>query len=138
MREEHLDQVLRIERASFASPWRHEHVVHEIRRNPHAVCWVFRRGDQVLAYTCAWILEDELTLNNVAVHAAARRKGLGRRLLRELLAYARSKGCRHVRLDVRPSNRAARSLYEAEGFVEQGRRKGYYRDEDAILMGRPL
>ena len=39
-------------------------------------------------------------------------------------------------LEVRPSNNAARSLYESFGFEEVGRRRRYYDDtqEDAILL----
>ena len=43
-------------------------------------------------------------------------------------------------LEVRSQNRAARSLYEKFGFIEEGRRKGYYHnpDDDAILMKKKL
>ena len=39
-------------------------------------------------------------------------------------------------LEVRPSNSAARALYRGAGFIEEGRRPGYYNDtgEDALLM----
>jgi ribosomal-protein-alanine N-acetyltransferase len=39
-------------------------------------------------------------------------------------------------LEVRPSNTAARALYESFGFQEVGRRPLYYADteEDAILL----
>jgi len=47
-------------------------------------------------------------------------------------------------LEVRDSNKAARGFYGSFGFIEVGRRPGYYADpvEDAILMrldveGRP-
>jgi len=138
MSDAHLDQVLRIERAAFDSPWRREHFVHEIHRNPHAVSWVLLHGEQVLAYACAWILESELTINNIAVHPGALRQGIGRALLKSLLRHASGAGCRGARLDVRPSNVSARRMYETEGFVVEGRRKNYYRDEDALLMRRPL
>jgi len=138
MSETHLEQVLRIERASFDSPWRREHFLHEIRHNPHAVSWVLLRGEQVLAYVCAWIVADELSINNIAVHPGARRAGIGRSLLRSLLRHARLSRCRVARLDVRPSNLSARRMYESEGFVVEGRRRNYYRDEDAILMRRGL
>lgn len=39
-------------------------------------------------------------------------------------------------LEVRPSNIIARGLYRGLGFIDRGRRKGYYEDnnEDAIIM----
>ena len=77
----------------------------------------------------------EWELENIAVAGAARRRGLGTRLVAELLDRARQAGAHHIFLEVRESNRAARSLYEKWAFVECGRRKGYYRqpDEDAVL-----
>ena len=62
-------------------------------------------------------------------------RGLGTRLLGELLDLARKKGAAAVFLEVRESNRAARVLYEKWAFLESGRRRRYYKDpeEDAIL-----
>ena len=47
-----------------------------------------------------------------------------------------SLGCSSATLEVRPSNTAAVALYSSHGFVEIGRRKGYYaaEGEDAIVM----
>lgn len=77
----------------------------------------------------------EWEIENMAVAGPARRRSLGTRLLAELLDRARAAGARHVFLEVRESNRAARALYEKWAFVESGRRKCYYHqpDEDAIL-----
>jgi ribosomal-protein-alanine N-acetyltransferase len=42
-----------------------------------------------------------------------------------------------VLLEVRESNQAARRLYEREGFIEVGRRAGYYhRPPEAALLFR--
>ncbi len=43
---------------------------------------------------------------------------------------------RFVTLEVRPSNKEARPLYEKYGFKEVGVRRGYYTDdgEDALIM----
>ena len=74
-------------------------------------------------------------IENIAVAGVARRRGLGTRLMGELLKQARAAGAHEVFLEVRESNRAARRLYQKWAFVESGRRKAYYRDrdEDAVL-----
>lgn len=74
-------------------------------------------------------------IENIAVAGPARRRGLGTRLLGELLDLARAKGAAAVFLEVRESNHAARALYEKWAFLESGRRRRYYQDpvEDAIL-----
>jgi len=44
---------------------------------------------------------------------------------------------RNCLLEVRSNNLEAQGFYEAQGFVESGRRKGYYPSgEDAILLRR--
>jgi ribosomal-protein-alanine N-acetyltransferase len=90
---------------------------------------------EVEGFVVARGIGTEWELENIAVAGPARRRGLGTRLLAELLDRARQAGARHVFLEVRESNRAARALYEKWAFVESGRRKAYYRgpDEDAVL-----
>ena len=80
----------------------------------------------------------EWELENVVVAASARRRGLGAQLVRELLNRARDRGAEVVFLEVRESNRAARTLYSRSGFVENGRRKSYYGEpeEDAVLYNK--
>lgn len=140
MEECDLDQVLAIEQESFPTPWSRENFLFEIRSNPFARNLVIRLERQVLAYTCVWILGGELKINNIAVDAAWRGRGLGASLLARVLENARARGCAHAELEVRPSNRIARRLYERYGFREARRRKGYYQDtqEDAIVMTASL
>lgn len=136
MSEADLDEVLAIENEAFRSPWRREHFAFEIRDNRFALNAVVRHGGQLVAYASTWQIHGELKVNNIAVHRDWRRHGLGRWLLRRLLDDAAMAGCNVARLEVRTSNAAAIGLYQAHGFAEVGRRRGYYRPEgeDAVLM----
>ncbi|MGO9647996.1 MAG: ribosomal protein S18-alanine N-acetyltransferase [Terriglobales bacterium] len=76
-------------------------------------------------------------IENVAIAGAARRRGLGTRLLGEFLNAARSRGAMAVLLEVRESNSAARFLYEKWAFRESGRRANYYHDpQEAAITYR--
>lgn len=136
MRVSDVDQVLEIERASFVSPWKSEHFLHELRENRWAVNLVVEQYGHVVGYACLWCIHDELKINNIAVLDDRRRCGVGRWLLLCLLGEAIARGCSSATLEVRPSNTAAVALYRSHGFVEIGRRKGYYaaEREDAIVM----
>ncbi len=145
MRIADVDEVLAIERASFTNPWSRHAFVYELRENRVASLWVARTEDvagasPVVGYLCLWLIADEVHITNFAVHPAHRHRGIGRYLLGTLLEHCRQNGATRVRLEVRPSNHAARRLYEAFGFRQVGLRRGYYFDtgEDAILMEAPL
>ncbi|HEY2912903.1 MAG TPA: ribosomal protein S18-alanine N-acetyltransferase [Candidatus Angelobacter sp.] len=97
---------------------------------------VVEQEAKVVGFIVARQVDDEWEIENIAVTGAARRCGLGSRLVGELLDLARSRGGKSVFLEVRESNRAARSLYEKWAFIEVGRRKTYYQNpaEDALVL----
>lgn len=74
----------------------------------------------------------ELHVTTISVRPERRRRGYARILLGAALAAFPEAFAVH--LEVRPSNEAARALYESLGFVTTGRRRNYYGDEDALLM----
>ncbi|MDP9266967.1 MAG: ribosomal protein S18-alanine N-acetyltransferase [Acidobacteriota bacterium] len=93
-------------------------------------------GSKLQGFLVAQTVGGEWEIENVAIAPDARRRGLGTRLVGELLDMARAQGASAVFLEVRESNRAARALYEKWAFVESGRRTKYYRDpeEDAMVF----
>jgi ribosomal-protein-alanine N-acetyltransferase len=77
------------------------------------------------------------------VRPAARRSGLGGRLVGEGVLAAAARGAGRVFLEVAEDNAAARALYARAGFVEAGRRPGYYAGadgerRDALLLALKL
>lgn len=92
-------------------------------------------GGFVLARSAA----DEAEILMLAVLAKARRRGLGRQLLRSAAAEARRRGARRLFLEVAEANLPAVGLYRAEGFAEAGRRRRYYADgADALVLALNL
>ncbi len=94
-----------------------------------------KQEKQVQGFVVARPVGQEWEIENIAIAGPARRRGLGTRLLGELLDLARARRAESVFLEVRESNRAARALYEKWSFTESGRRKKYYQhpEEDAVL-----
>ena len=138
-----LDEVLAIERASFATPWSRGAFLYELKQNPVARCWVARgsgSAPRVLGYLCLWEISPEIHITNIAVHREWRRRGIARSLLGAILEDARRRHLTTALLEVRPANTEARGLYEDLGFQVIGRRRGYYVDtgEDALLMKADL
>ena len=132
-----LEEVLAIEGGCFPSPWPRELFVEELAR-PNAYLTVLREraGAPVVAFVNYWVVDDEVHLLQVATRHQARRRGFGAHLVGHVVEAAVANRCRHVTLEVRPSNGDAVRLYQRFGFRVVGRRKSYYRDdgEDALVM----
>lgn len=85
----------------------------------------FAFGDRNRMRGLGWIA-------SIGVHPSYQRRGVGTRLL---TACERALATPQVRLTLRPSNVAARRVYDAAGYVEITRLEHYYRDgEDGIVM----
>lgn len=85
----------------------------------------------------------EAEILTLAVRPAARRAGVGVRLVRTGLEGAAELGATRVFLEVAEDNAAARALYAKAGFTEAGRRPGYYAGagggrRDALLLALNL
>jgi [ribosomal protein S18]-alanine N-acetyltransferase len=79
-------------------------------------------------------------LESIAVSKPARGQGIGKALCRRGMDWSRNLGAGVIELEVRASSDGALALYRLLGFVEQARRRGYYRSptEDAVLMAAAL
>jgi ribosomal-protein-alanine acetyltransferase len=91
---------------------------------------------RVIGFVIARCATAEWEIENVVVAPEKRNRGVGIKIIRELLLQAQSAGATSVLLEVRESNLAARRLYEKLGFSQQGRRSNYYQgpEEDALLL----
>ena len=137
MTEADLDQVMELEKAIFPNPWRRSFFLSDINR-PHGLSIVAEDEGVILGYAVAWGTE-ETHLANLAVSEFERCKGVGGKLLDEVIAFARRSKANSLYLEVRASNMIARKFYSERGFVQTYLRKGYYENgEDAVIMEREV
>lgn len=141
MKEADLDSVLAIERAVHVHPWTLGNFSDALRSG--YLCKVYETAEQELVgYAVMMLAVDEAELLDIAIASSQQRKGLGKKLLNEMLALARKNEMRRMVLEVRASNASAVALYRSAGFSDIGLRRDYYPAhtgrEDAILMGRGL
>jgi ribosomal-protein-alanine N-acetyltransferase len=130
-----LDEIMELERVSFTNPWTRGMYLHELEK--WEGCYLTARSDgRLVAYGGALLILDEAHVMTLAVLEDLRRRGLGARLLLELIRSAEGMGARFFTLEVRRSNRAAIELYARFGFQIMGERKHYYLDnmENALIM----
>jgi len=131
-----LDQIMEIERSSFASPWSRQVFVEEFEHAFSSVV-VLRdeEEDRIQAFINYWVVYDEIHVLNIATHPEARRRGHARRLLNHAIQTGLTRSASLVTLEVRPSNLEATRLYAGFGFEQVGLRRRYYENgEDALVM----
>lgn len=136
MKENDLSEVNAIEVASFDPPWPLQSFKTDLKQNRLAYYMVARHEGTLVGYVGAWIVLDEVHITTLAVDKDYRRQGIANSLIDNLLNEACRRGANSMSLEVRPSNKAARSFYKKWGFTVCGRRKRYYPDEDALIMTR--
>jgi [ribosomal protein S18]-alanine N-acetyltransferase len=131
-----IDDVLKIEHASFTIPWSRESFYNELVHNKYSNYIVMEWNGQVIGYCGMWLVIDEAHITNVAVLPEFRGKKLGEALMRKAMETAKELGAKTMTLEVRVSNHVAQSLYRKLGFLNGGIRKQYYTDnqEDALVM----
>ncbi|MDO8964703.1 MAG: tRNA (adenosine(37)-N6)-threonylcarbamoyltransferase complex transferase subunit TsaD [Coriobacteriia bacterium] len=139
MVERDLDRVLALERASFTTPWSRGMFLDELLQGRSRHWLVADSPWGIVGYAGLMAADGDGHIMNIAVRADARELGIGSALLAEILGEACRRGIGKLTLEVRPGNEAALGLYRDAGFVESGRRPGYYSDtgEDALIMWTP-
>jgi ribosomal protein S18 acetylase RimI-like enzyme len=71
-----------------------------------------------------WTGTDDAHLEDLFVHADARRSGLGRALVDAALERARERGCARIELDANEANEPALRLYRSVGFESWSKAAG--------------
>jgi ribosomal-protein-alanine N-acetyltransferase len=143
MAESDLGYITALEAQIHAAPWTIANF-HDSLAVGYSAC-VGESEGRILVYGVLMLAPGEAQILNLSVVPDARRRGLGRALLRRFIDDALRLGAEQLFLEVRVSNSAAIALYESEGFARVARRERYYPAsgpdqvrEDALVMRRGL
>lgn len=111
----------------------------ELAGRPRREYLVAEDGDGIAGYAGLDHAGDTSDVMTIATLPRVRGRGLGRRLLEELVARSRAAGAERLLLEVRADNTAARGLYDSAGFRLLKTRRGYYpRGVDALVLALDL
>jgi len=101
-------------------------------------------AQEIIGFYIGELVVDEATLMDICVEPNQQGHGFGKQLLTQFIEQAKTKGALKIWLEVRSKNISAQMLYMNAGFIETGRRTGYYPSakgfgyEDAIVMSLSL
>lgn len=139
-KESDLEEVMRIEKASFSKyPFPIE-VFEELFKRCSKYFLIAEYKGGVSGYVCGRLVGKNLgEVVSIAVEPGLRRRGIGRMLMLELESRFREDRVKTVRLEVGVDNDAAIRLYESLGYETIGLRRKYYPDgSDALIMVKNL
>lgn len=133
-----INAVLALEAQAYPYPWSRGNFIDSLAAG-YTTELRLDAQDRLLGYLVALPGFEEMHLLNLTVAPVVQRAGHGLALLQRLLAIARARADAALWLEVRPSNAAARGLYQRLGFAEAGRRRAYYpaagqQREDALVL----
>lgn len=134
----HAAVLAEIHARAFDKPWSEAEFARLIA-NPGAFAFL-SSPQKPEGFVLGWAIAEDAEILTIAVLPQARRKGVGRKLVEAASEAARAAGAERLVLEVAADNHNARALYEAAGFSQIGRRKGYYADggADALVLARSL
>ena len=152
MRFDDISPVAELERAYSLTPWDENGLLTYLLRedalflvasdefpedyDPDAVDAENFFWPEIYGYVGLLMVPYEADVLNITVSGKVRNRGIGTRLMREILERAKKYGVTDIHLEVRESNEAAIHLYEKLGFLRDGIRKNYYTApvENAVTM----
>jgi ribosomal-protein-alanine N-acetyltransferase len=139
MRWWHIPDVHTIETECFTvDPWSIEQFWEELSQ-PTRIYRVAIHGGDVIGYAGIFHAGADADIQTIAVRPGEQRHGIGRMLVRELIAAAHQTGATSLLLEVRADNTPAIAMYRDEGFEQISLRRRYYPDgSDALILRRPL
>jgi len=126
---EDLEEILRIEKTSFPkTPYDELTFIYYVGMYPdNFLVYMEESSDKILGYI---IFRPGGHIVSIAVDLPYRRRGIGTKLMQEVLKVSYG----NAMVEVRVSNKIAQMFYKKLGFIGSGSIPGFYENEDAIVM----
>lgn len=136
-----IDAVMNLENTTFAEhSWSKTNMLAELNASHTHYIGAFQ--DKLVGYAGASAIPGsfQADIQTIAVASEFQHRGIGRKLMMELIAWSTSVGAESIMLEVRQDNPVAISLYQSLGFVEIDLRKNYYQPGNiaAVIMRKEI
>ena len=127
--------IVEIENKTNQMPWSKAQFLSSMEVGHYSA--VMHKESDILGFAIYSPIIPESHLLNIAIHPTHQGKGLGDKLLQQVIFQNKTMGVQVISLEVRVSNLPAIKLYEKRGFLKDAIRPNYYSGppkEDALLM----
>ena len=137
-RPDDIEEILAIDEASFHKSWSKEFLEYKVKFKSFFLL-VAVIDEKIIAYIAADLSNKETEIIRLAVAPDMRRCGIAEKICRKFIDnLKKTKLSDKLWLYIRESNIAAIKLYEKLGFEHVATDKGYYYEEDALVMRKIL
>lgn len=136
MNESDIDSVLKLEVNHLDSSLGYEHFLIALK-DSYSYYLVAEEDNKIVGYISSTIDEYSEILNFV-VDSTYQGKGIGTKLLLNVIDKAKNFNSKSIYLEVNEINQKAISLYLKNGFRKDHVRKNYYKNNDAYVLIKEL
>ena len=113
-----------LEQRASRYPWSESDLHDSLQQGHH--CFSCVHNEEIIGYCVLRELPEVLEILNLVVFTPFQGRGLGGKLLAEVIGFAIDTAAHEIWLEVRASNQIAKQLYMGNGFVVDAERLGYY------------
>lgn len=122
-----------MEKEYIECPWSEKTLLDSYEQDSYVFVKAEENGS-IVGYGSVQIVLNEGNINNIAVDANFRNKGIGSGILNNIIAICKQRKVDVIFLEVSETNENATALYKKFGFSKIGVRKNYYKSGNAIIM----
>ena len=143
-RPEDFPQLYAIELTCFQSPIRFpRRYMRQLVESPKSATWIAEQDQQMAGFAIVvWSRQSEKItayIQTIEVFPAQRKRGIATELLSRVESSATAAGAEGIWLHVAEENSSAIRLYQAHGYLPQGREQNYYSNgTDGLIFSKPL
>ena len=132
-----LEDIKDILTSDFDDFWNYSILKDELN-SKNSIYFVAKANQNIVGFAGMKIILDEAEIMNIVAKKDFRNQGIGKLLLNRIILEAKNKKLKKLHLEVNENNKIAIHIYESFGFIQDGKRKNYYNDKNAILMSKNL
>ena len=100
--------------------------------------YIMKIENEIIGFVGIKVIIDEADIMNIAIAKKFRHQGFGKKLLSYIIDSCKQENIKQINLEVNENNIPAINLYKSFNFIEVGRRKKYYENDDSILLNLNL
>ena len=118
--------------------WTHQQWINELENESVRASAIFF-DEIIIGISISQQTIDEVELRYLSIHPDFKRRGLGKKLIENLIIQSKVDKVKRIFLEVSSNNKIALNFYKLLGFKTIGFRKKYYRDgSDGLLKEKLL